>query len=95
MNILFCELTSLFLLATTLSFASNKTNHEITLIHDTVASATKQKSDKKRRKTKLNDDEEGGKDKTPAWAERVVEYVLKVLGWEVGSISSISLTSKL
>ncbi|RUS22335.1 hypothetical protein BC937DRAFT_89635 [Endogone sp. FLAS-F59071] len=86
MNILFCELTSLFLLATTLSLASNKTSHEITSIHGTVASATAQKSDK-RRKTKSNDDEEGGKDKTPAWAEEVVEYVLKVLGWEVGSVS--------
>ncbi|RUS34958.1 hypothetical protein BC938DRAFT_477408 [Jimgerdemannia flammicorona] len=82
MSILFCELTSLFLLATTLSSTSDVKSRNAPSEQPTIVPAIVHKAGKRRRKTRSVEDVEGGEGKTPAWVERVVEYVLAVLGWE-------------
>jgi pre-rRNA-processing protein IPI1 len=70
MNIMLCELTSLYLLARTMQKNSNTTN----------TTSTKKLSERqqiKRRKLALEDEQE---DVVPEWAETVVGHVLGVLG---------------
>jgi hypothetical protein len=70
MNLIFCELTSLFLKISTLK------NKEID------SSNNKKFSHKKRKRADVSNSSES----QPLWIEQVVEYILHVLGFEVFKI---------
>lgn len=72
MNIMLCELTSLFLLARTMQ--KNATQ----LKNKSEASKLSERQQTKRRKLEQEDEEA----QIPDWAETVVEHVLDVLGYE-------------
>ncbi|KAI9481029.1 MAG: hypothetical protein EXX96DRAFT_617995 [Benjaminiella poitrasii] len=80
MNIMLCELTSLFLLARTLQRTYRNTQQQ--------AYTKERKSNKRRKLTEEEEDEE--EHALPEWAERVVGHVLGVLGIDAEGRSTLS-----